>query len=364
MTSLLYICRPRPKKLTNSEKTTTTNNLSQHKYLRIRRQLRQETENQFLAITHNDVDVEQVSSRGVAAGVECYDRQRAAPSVPLKYVLRKSNWHTLCHHYQQQSVSQSCQSIKMDKAATETEASHLRKSELSKLLTSIQLTPQVIENQQSNALSNLHHHQISPTSISGDKDSLCQSEDIQIPNFNSCTLKKCSSQCPPTALSESLVVSVLNMQSSGMDFQSGITAPNTHPRRNSWYDEYLRATLYRLYARKERNKATSAPGSMCKSLPKMQKYKTSTMIRPESSPITIYLSSDTGENLRDIKKQPTKHVENLSELRAEKAREVFNKPPPLFIDARPRSHWYEMRTPKFHIEARRNNNFIRKSCTY
>ena len=173
-------------------------------------------------------------------------------------------------------------------------------------------------------------------------------------------MKKCSPHCPSMALSESLlVVSVPTMPCSGMDSHNGISAPNTHSKRNSWYNEYLGTTLHRLYARRERNKTRSAPGSMCKNLPKMQKHKTSVMIRPESSP--IILSSDADKSQRGIRKQPTKHMGNFSELRPKK---VFNKPRPLVIDRRPRSHLYEMRTPDFHIEARRNNDFIRKSFAY
>ena len=93
------------------------------------------------------------------------DRQRAVPSVPFsehRYALRsdsESQWRTLYRHYtnyQQQSVSQSCQStkVKKRKTAAEAEAFCLRKSELSKLLTSSQLTPhvQVMENQQNDPL--------------------------------------------------------------------------------------------------------------------------------------------------------------------------------------------------------------------
>lgn len=359
--------------MTNSEKTTTTRNLSQHKYLRIRRQLHQETENHFLAIRRDDViNVKQVSSRCVATGEN--DRQRAAPSVPFnkhQYAIMsdsENQWRTLYHHYtnyQRQSVSGSCRSTKVKdhRTAAKAEPSHLRKPELSKLLTSIQLTPhaQVIENQQSNPLSNLHRHQTSSTSISSDEDSLCRSGDIETPDFNSYTMKKCSPQYSSMALSKSVVVSVPNIPCSGMDPYNDIDAPNSHSMRNSLYNEYFETTLHRLYARRERNKTRSAPGRMCKSLPIMQKHKASVMIRPESSPISLSLDSDKSQ--RSIRKQPTKKM-GMSELRAEKDREVYNKPHPLIINSRPRSHWYEMRTPEFHIEARRNNDFIRKSFTY
>lgn len=58
-------------------------------------------------------------------------------------------------------------------------------------------------------------------------------------------------------------------------------------------------------------------------------------------------------------------VVDFDVLKADKAKEVLSKPPPLYKpDPKPRSHWYEMRTPGFHREARRNNVLIRKSCDW
>ena len=70
--------------------------------------------------------------------------------------------------------------------------------------------------------------------------------------------------------------------------------------------------------------------------------------------------------IRDVKRPPREHgVVDFDILRAEKTKEVLSKPPPLYKpDPKPRSNWYEMRTPDFHVEARRNNNLVRKSCNW
>ena len=58
-------------------------------------------------------------------------------------------------------------------------------------------------------------------------------------------------------------------------------------------------------------------------------------------------------------------VVDLDTLRAEKTKEVLSKPPPLYKpDPRPRSHWYERRTPDFHTEAKLNNDLIKRTCNW
>lgn len=277
----LYSCRPREKKATNSERTFTTSNLSQYKYLRAKRQLQQETENRLTAIRTKS------SVRSATATGE-RPRRTSTPALSCNEHQYKlvSDWesecHALCHHftsYQQRRCPLICQSLKAAATAT---ASHLSEADLSKLLTNIQLSPSVVSNQQDTTFCHSQHAQSSSTSLSGEDDSNSQEKDIA-PGCNAL-------QCLPMTFRESFMVSTINMPSTGVQKlgTQGSAAPNTDPVRTSWYNEYLRATLHRLKAKRQRRKTKSAPWSSLS----MLRHKTSQQ-RPEFNPTSSYFSSAT-----------------------------------------------------------------------
>lgn len=358
---MLYSFRPRPKNLTNSEKTSTTSNLSQHRYLMIRRRSQQGTGNKLLPASSVKKD-SSIASGCIStvdhSKMQCVSKGNALCNEHQYKLVTdwESEWYTCFHHftnYKQQRRPQSWHTFKAivsaaaTEAAAELEESHLRQTELPKLLTGVKLTPRRPQNQQITTFCNLHHPQNSSTSLRVEKDSLNQSDSIQTPD--PWLAKK--TQCLSQNLLKSLVVSAISMPSAEIptDTPDSTAAPNTHPRRNSWNNEYPRARP--LYAKRERSKTKSAPLCMCSCLPTS---------KPETNQTTTYsyFSSDTDEQ-----STPSGGMGVSSALRAKKARELFNKPPPLLADSKPRSHWYEMRTPEFHTEARRNNDLIRNSCS-
>ena len=270
-------CRPRPRKVTNSEKTSTTNNLSQHKYLKLKRQTQQDTDNKF--ITTRDTDIQNQSVRSMTAP-DIGQKGVPAASYNLQHQYKlvsgwESQWHALYHHFTSYHQQRYLSSYHNSKTAT----SHLKSSDLPKLLTSTRLSPQVTANQQNFTLCNSQHH---PQSSSTDEENpLChdQSLDIAPDNYDSCTL-----QGLPMTCTESLLVSTINMPSNGRAASNSTATAD--PIRTSWYNEYLRATLQRMHVRtlKERKKTRSAPGGSVSTLTKDSKQ------RPElfSSTITYF----------------------------------------------------------------------------
>ena len=132
--------------MTNSEKTSTTNNLSQHKYLKLKRQLQHEADSTLIATGDTEFQNHDQSLRSTIT----QDRRQKCTSSPASYSMQHqyklvsdwdSQWHALYHHfttYQQHRYPSNYQSSAM--VAT----SHLKgSSDLPKLLTSTRLSPQV-----------------------------------------------------------------------------------------------------------------------------------------------------------------------------------------------------------------------------
>lgn len=266
--------------MTNSEKTSTTNNLSQHKYLKLKRQLQHEAGSTLIATGDTEF---QNHDQYLRSTITQDGRQKCASSPALyrmqhQYKLVSdwdSQWHALYHHfttYQQHRYPSHYQSSAM--AAT----SHLKGSlDLPKLLTSTRLSPQVPANQQNAALCNSQHpHHSSGTSASGassEEDPLCydQSVDITPDNYNSCN-DNCTSHYLPMTCTDSSIMSTVYMSSNSR----AASIMNADTRRTSWYNEYLRSTLQRMHARtrNERKKTKSAPGGSVSLLTKDSKQRT------------------------------------------------------------------------------------------
>lgn len=262
--------------MTNSEKTSTTNNLSQHKYLKLKRQLQGETDNTLISTGDTEF---QNHNRPQRSERQDKTRQRCA-SNPASYNTQHryklvsdwdNQWHTLYNHFttchQHRYPPSICQGSAM-RAAT----SHLQSgsSDLPKLLTSTRLSLQVPPNQQNTVLCNYSQHppctDSSTMSASNDdefEDPLCydnQSVDITPDDFDSRSNDiNCTSHYLPMTRTDSLIMSRVYMSSAGRG--ASITTAGT--RRTSWYSEYLRSTLQRMHARsrnERRKKTKSAPG--------------------------------------------------------------------------------------------------------
>ena len=171
--NLIKLCRPRPRKVTNSEKTSTTNNLSQHKYLKLKRQMQHETENTLIAtgdkqIINRDQPLRNVVNAQDYRKQKCASNVSASHSVQHQYKLVSdfdSQWHSLYHHfttYQQHRHPPSAAGLYQGSARTEG-TSHLKgSSDLPKLLTSTRLSPRVPPNQQNTASCNYYSQHPSP----------------------------------------------------------------------------------------------------------------------------------------------------------------------------------------------------------
>ena len=65
---------------------------------------------------------------------------------------------------------------------------------------------------------------------------------------------------------------------------------------------------------------------------------------------------------------PTTKEVNFEELKSAKRRQLLlksvNRPLLDTETPRPQSYWYEMKTPEFHVEAKRNIAFLRKNCNW
>ena len=257
--------------MTNSEKTSTTNNLSQHKYLKLKRQLQHDTENTPIATRDTEFQTHDQSLRSETA----HDRRQKCVSNPASYSLQhqyklvsdwESQWHSLYHHFTTYHQHRYPSSYQSSRRAT----SHLsRGSELPKLLTSTRLSPQVPANQQNTALCNLQHPHNSASSgsgVSSKEDPLCydQSVDSTPDNCDSCNDKYELQYLPMT----SFLTSTVYMSSSNR----AASTTNADTIKISWYNEYLRATLQQMHAktRNERKKTKSAPGGCISMLTKQR----------------------------------------------------------------------------------------------
>lgn len=257
--------RPKPTKVTNSEKTSTTNNLSQHKYLKLKIQLQRETENTQTSASRDTKIQNQTAKRETSTLQERKHRGAIASAYDLKHQYKlvqdwESEWHALYHHYttfhQQRYRPQSYQNLK---------TSHLKGgfTDLPKLLTSTCLSPQVTANQQNASSCKSQHLQSSSksgsgTSSSSEEDPLCQSVNDDLTPANCDSLRASgmhSRQCLRMTCTDSCLMSTIYMSSNGR-------AASGDPIRTSWYNEYLRDTLQRMHARTrmERKTTKSAPG--------------------------------------------------------------------------------------------------------
>lgn len=280
MILFINLCRPRPRKVTNSEKTSTTNNLSQHKYLKLKRPLKDETDNTLISTGDTEFQNPNRPLKSVVITRQDKTGQRRA-SNPASYNMQHqyklvsdwdSQWHTLYNHfttYHQHRYLPSSFQGSVVRAAT----SHLQpeSSDLPKLLTSTRLSLQVPPNQQNAALCNYPQHpsctDSSTMSASNDdefEDPPCyddQSMDITPGgNFDSCSNNiNCTSHYLPMTCTDSLIMSRVYMSSA----DRGTSTTTAGTRRTSWYSEYLRSTLQRMHARsrnERRKKTKSAPG--------------------------------------------------------------------------------------------------------
>ena len=352
--------------MTNSEKTKTTSNLSQHKYLMIKRQLQRETERKLWATRNSGITMNSTDATNYAGqfpGVHSY----------REMTNREGEWHTPYNvtNHQQKSYPLSGQSLRAGTTFTTTAAvaagseSDRKQSDLRKLLTSIQLTPQVPPNPQYSTLSNnLQYSQNSSTSLSCDEDSLSELVDIIAPDASSGSTKECSLQCVQMTLNESC--------DSDRPFTGRKSHGHTHNAvdagKTPWYNHYyLRDSMNGMHAK--RNRTKSAPSGRRTVILQNQR-KTERRLETDFSPLNItYLSSDMQRpsSSRDSKRPLTQHggVDTRGVRTEQKTGEVYNKKPSLFYsDPVPRSRWYEMRTAEFHIEAKRNNDFVRKVCNW
>lgn len=258
--------------MTNSEKTSTTNNLSQHKYPKLKRQLQHdETDNALIAIRDAGFQNRDHSLRSTTA----QDRRQKCASIPAssnvqhRYKLVSdwdSQWQAIYRHFttcHQQRYPSSYQGS----AAT----SHLLNkgsSDLPNLLTSTRLTPQVPSNQRNAALCNYYpsqqrtSHNSAISAASGAnasiEDPLCYDQSMDITPDDTCDSYNgdCMSDYLPMNCTDPLIMSTVYMSSA-----ASTTMADTN-KRTSWYSEYLRSTLQRMHARtrNERKKTKSAPG--------------------------------------------------------------------------------------------------------
>ena len=265
--------------MTNSEKTSTTNNLSQHKYLKLKRQLQHEAGSTLIATGDTEF---QNHDQSLRSAITQDRRQKCAFPNPASYSMQHqyklvsdwdSQWHALYHHfttYHQHRYPSHCQSSAM------TATSHLKgPSDLPKLLTSTRLSPQVPANQQNTALCNSQHPPHGSATCSGassKEDPLCydQSVDITPDDYDSCN-DNCTSHYLPMTCTDSSVMSTVYMSSNSR--AASIMSADT--RRTSWYNGYLRSTLQRMHARtrNERKKTKSAPGGSVSLLTKDSKQR-------------------------------------------------------------------------------------------
>ncbi len=294
MILFLNLCRSRPRKVTNSEKTSTTNNLSQHKYQKLKRQLQGETDNTLIStgdakfqnrnqpLTESTVTAQHDKSQKCASNpAASYSMQHHQYKLVSDW---DSQWHTLYHHFttcHQHRYPSSYQAGSARAQAT----SHLQpeSSDLPKLLTSTRLSLQVPPNQQNRptALCNYSQHppHTDSSAINDEfEDQLCydQSQSVESTpgNFDSCSNDNCTSHAHylPMTCTDSLIMSRVYMSSADRA-ASTVTAGT---RRTSWYSEYLRATLQRMHARsrnERRKKTKSAPGGSVSLLAKESKQK-------------------------------------------------------------------------------------------
>lgn len=356
--------------------------MSQHRYLMIKRQLQTETEGKLRAAGSH-------SAAGIYNNNYAPSFNIGASKTPGTSLTRGalsmhqyklvSDWDssdtqydTGCsnHHDQQQrspprtlTSYQPCWRI-TNASATPTVAdskeSHIRRSDLQKLLTSIRLTPQVPTNpgKVPALCDTFQFPQSSLTSLSSDNDSLSDSQLVDITHDStSGVAKECSLQClQMTPLSDS---SAVDLTLTGRQLFQG--SPPDAISRSALYNEYLQECLHGIQTR--RNRTKSAPGGSRSAAPN---YKQGTT-QETCSPIKItYLSSDTQtSNSRDNNKFSSCRRTPRNHGVGEKTRGMLNKPPSLFYsDPVPRSRWYEMKTPEFHLQAKRNNDFVRKVCNW
>ena len=285
--------------MTNSEKTSTTNNLSQHKYLKLKRQMQHETDNTLIAtgdkqIINRDQPLRNVVNAQDYRKQKCASNVSASHSVQHQYKLVSdfdSQWHSLYHHfttYQQHRHPPSAAGLYQGSARMKG-TSHLKgSSDLPKLLTSTRLSPRVPPNQQNTASCNYYSQHPSPhinssatsanfynQGASSNEDPLCYDHAVDIApdnNYDSCSNDNCMSHCLPIAYTDPLIMSTVYMSSAG----GAASTMTSDTRKTSWYNEYLRSSLQRMHARtrNERKKTKSAPGGSVSLLAKGSKQRT------------------------------------------------------------------------------------------
>ena len=313
---ILFLCRTRPRKVTNSEKTCTTSNLSQHKYLRNRHQLQQNDERGLLNGRNKGI-----ASPGIFCG------QYLEPEWENeKFMLDVDS----ASYKQQRSQLMSYHTF------AKLAASHGYRSnaDLSKLLISAQLAPQVSAKEQSAALCNLQTLHSSATSHGSDEEPLSRLVDIVTREEDSCDYQASSLNCQSVIVSDAHKFPLIN------------TTDKKFPRRS------LRVFGEQI--------TTSAPECSNRSLSVVMPRSRSK--HPLDKKI-VFLSSENAKTSR-VKKR---HISSLPcvtrssrcEERTKEYHSQLTLPNPM-----PCSHWYEMKTPKFHIEAKRHNKFVRKVCNW
>ena len=318
--------------MTNSEKTYTTSNLSQHKYLRIKNQLEQGAEN---ALPNCGEKGFATRARRLVPLSENYNHTQQNNVFYCQHVYKmESGWkdgELECildfdsASYQQHKRQLSYHTF----AKIAASQGYTSKSDLPKLLINTQLEPRASASRQSATLNNLHDLHSPKSSLSSAEESLSRLMDIATPEHDSCDDKISSLNNQPLIFSEAHKLPIISEK----------------PRRSSANNGHLRA------ATRDERMTRNAPESSNK------------MADPFYQKIS-YLSSEPGTSR--VKNRQAMSITKSSGYESKRRDTPYHSQQSTLFkpDPRPCSRWYEMKTPKFHVEARRNNTFIRKICNW